>query len=91
MFENGIGIFTACLPPLNKLITFFGPKSDSRPSVKAGAKETIGGTPLSTLGSFPKHKKNPKAVPIILESQWSRLADEESNSDCRREVSPSSR
>ncbi|KAI0843576.1 hypothetical protein F5Y06DRAFT_255294 [Hypoxylon sp. FL0890] len=46
--ENGIGIIAASLPPIRKLFRYYGTTKDKKSShERAGAIETIGGTPLS--------------------------------------------
>ncbi|KAI2615519.1 hypothetical protein GGR54DRAFT_642281 [Hypoxylon sp. NC1633] len=46
--ENGIGIIAASLPPIRKLFRYYGTTQEkSHPVERAGAIETIGGTPLT--------------------------------------------
>ncbi|KAI1139938.1 hypothetical protein F5Y05DRAFT_336530 [Hypoxylon sp. FL0543] len=46
--ENGIGIIAASLPPIRKLFRYYGTTKDRSSSHdRAGALQTIGGTPLS--------------------------------------------
>ncbi|KAK9422290.1 hypothetical protein SUNI508_04969 [Seiridium unicorne] len=86
MLENGLGIFAACLPPLNKLLLCFGRNNSSaRASGRAGASETIGGTPLSRLDTFVGTKNGSKGSSGRTGQcgEWNRLADDSSSRDLR--------
>jgi hypothetical protein len=79
VFENGVGIIAASLPPIHKLFRYYDNSSpgDSTPARGAGAFETIGGTPLSQpSGAFElKHLRSPNRLSGTKSGQWDRLDD----------------
>lgn len=79
VFENGIGIIAASLPPIHKLFKYYDDSSvgDSEPA-GAGALETIGGTPLSQpSGAYElKPLRSSTRRTMTKSGQWDRLDDE---------------
>lgn len=79
VFENGVGIIAASLPPIHKLFKYYDDSSvgDSTPA-GAGAFETIGGTPLSQpSGAFElKPLRSSTRLTMSKSGQWDRLDDE---------------
>ncbi|KAI1375843.1 hypothetical protein F4677DRAFT_102397 [Hypoxylon crocopeplum] len=84
--ENGIGIIAASLPPIRKLFRYYGTTQEkSYPVVRAGAIETIGGTPLTKNPvSTQLRNLSPRSTRRSeLESEgsgpWNRLEDDSSS------------
>ena len=79
VFENGVGIIAASLPPIHKLFKYYDDSSmgESTPA-GAGAFETIGGTPLSQpSGAFElKPLRGSSRLTVTKSGQWDRLDDE---------------
>lgn len=79
VFENGIGIIAASLPPIHKLFKFYDDSTvgDSTPA-GAGAFETIGGTPLSQPHTAFELKplRSSSRLTMTKSGQWDRLDDE---------------
>lgn len=84
VFENGVGIIAASLPPIHKLFKFYDDSSvgESTPA-GAGAFETIGGTPLSQPhGAFElKPLRSYSRLTMTRSGQWDRLDDEAPSQD----------
>ncbi|KAL1865329.1 hypothetical protein Daus18300_007219 [Diaporthe australafricana] len=79
VFENGIGIIAASLPPIQKLFKFYDDsKVGSSTPAGAGASETIGGTPLSQpSGAFElKPLRSSSRLTVTKSAQWDRLDDD---------------
>ena len=82
--ETGLGIFASCLPPLHRLITIPGRKSRlERPAAQGRAEATIGGTPMSTFDPTLTVRITEETAPIVLDTQWSGLPDEDSSCEYR--------
>lgn len=79
VFENGVGIIAASLPPIHKLFKFYDDSTvgDSTPA-GAGAFETIGGTPLSQPHAAFELKplRSSSRLTMTKSGQWDRLDDE---------------
>lgn len=80
VFENGIGIIAASLPPIHKLFKYYDDSTagESTPA-GAGAFETIGGTPLSQpSGTFELKplRSSSSRLTGTRSGQWDRLDDE---------------
>ncbi|KAI1881832.1 hypothetical protein JX265_000658 [Neoarthrinium moseri] len=80
LFENGVGLIAASLPPIRKLFGYYG-DTDQMPRrvERAGAIETIGGTPFSKYSTTQLRILTPKPRSS---GQWDRL-DETSSSQER--------
>lgn len=79
VFENGIGIIAASLPPIHKLFKFYDDSTvGSSTPAGAGAFETIGGTPLSQpSGTFElKPLRSSSRLTVTRSGQWDRLDDD---------------
>lgn len=74
--QNGIGIIAASLPPIHKLFRFYDDSTmkESNPA-RAGAVQTIGGTPLSQPhGAFElKPLRSSSRLTVTKSGQWDRL------------------
>ncbi|KAJ0106827.1 hypothetical protein J7T55_001351 [Diaporthe amygdali] len=84
VFENGLGIIAASLPPIHKLFKFYNDTSvGSSTPAGGGAFETIGGTPLSqSHGAYElKPLRNSSRLTVTRSGQWNRLDDEGPNQE----------
>ncbi|KAH8647733.1 hypothetical protein BX600DRAFT_443083 [Xylariales sp. PMI_506] len=82
--ENGVGIIAASLPPIRKLLRFYrNTKSESQPIERAGAIETIGGTPFTNRTSTKLRALSPKPGGYDMGSsgQWNHLGDASSSQE----------
>lgn len=83
VFENGIGLIAASLPPLNKLFKYYETSKDGTPGsypLGGGRSQTIGGgTPsFPTQGTFElsARRASAKLTTSAKGGQWDRLDDE---------------
>lgn len=79
IFENGVGIIAASLPPIHKLFRFYDDSAvEESNQARAGAVQTIGGTPLSQPhGAFElKPLRTSSRLTVTKSGQWDRLDDE---------------
>lgn len=81
VFENGIGLIAASLPPLNKLFKYYRTTKDATPGSHqpgAGGSVTIGGTPFDSHGTFElsPRRASAKMRSSTIGGQWDRLDDE---------------
>lgn len=87
VFENGIGIIAASLPPIHKLFKYYDDSQTGSPKQSGGgAVETIGGTPLSQPnGTYQLSPLASRTLTTKVSSQrrgaWDRLRDEECGGD----------
>ncbi|KAI0901403.1 hypothetical protein F4806DRAFT_492291 [Annulohypoxylon nitens] len=89
--ENGIGIIAAALPPIRKLFRYYGTTKDQTSSTeRAGAIQTIGGTPLTkhTVSTqlknlSPRNTRNTKRSEFGSQGSgpWNRLDGDSSSKE----------
>ncbi|KAI1206183.1 uncharacterized protein F4807DRAFT_463949 [Annulohypoxylon truncatum] len=89
--ENGIGIIAAALPPIRKLFRYYGTTKDRTSSAdRAGALQTIGGTPLSKSNVStqlrnlsPRNTRSTKRSEFGIEGSgsWNRLDGDSSSKE----------
>lgn len=79
VFENGVGIIAASLPPIHKLFKFYDDSTvgESTPA-GVGAFETIGGTPLNQQHAAFELKplRSSSRLTMTKSGQWDRLEDD---------------
>ncbi|KAJ4421566.1 hypothetical protein N0V82_003704 [Gnomoniopsis sp. IMI 355080] len=82
IFENGIGLIAASLPPLNKLFKYYATTKEGTPGSYplGGRSQTIGGTPNfgGTHGTFElsARRASAKLTSSAKGGQWDRLEDD---------------